>query len=1167
LEGGNASYELTKRLGGGKYAEVWKARVESVKEGLSTLTVGQEVALKAMRPGLLEMEKEAFWSETEVLQALHQYEEEHPELLVEGRSLLPEVWDAAQGFFVETLARGTPLDQLWREQEAFPEPEALQIVSQLLKVFQALHDGLGRSYHDFQPRNVFWNPEERRILVIDWNLLSKKGQPAAFGQDLETVAHVLYRMLMGVTPPPPGSRRPLEVPKERWSQLTLRTQDILIRAFHMDRDRRYKTAKEFRKDVEDQIGAWQQVSTPNVLLKAAETLVQGLEDLGQDPEKAKRAANYVSILRRSGRLPTFDEEEDLIRLEEQLKPWLDRKEWLWKGVRLFEAVSYEDSREEMRKVQAEALRYADHPIVGWHYAHIALEAARWEQAAEAILEVRDLYKRWTPEDKQKLKAALEYLGEKRFEQAQSILRSLHVWYDGSEEKGLQALLGESELWLKWQEADRLEREQQFEEAAGALEEAQQRLKGSPYGEVLQRLLGDLSQRILALQEKAEALRKLNERVGQLRQSLGENWADGFKQLQDELPEWAGEPPASLVAFLKEAVDRQFQQHQWARARALAALAADCAAQRPERDQFVAWWKAALHFISAEEALEARDWKGFQDHVVAARSALPPQVEAQWMEKWLRERFEGATRLGDYPKAKAISEVMRDRWDLRVSDGLNVLKETWSRQREEALQNLKDALAALQTLQSQPRQADWARQARQANEKAQDAWKRASEVLQRDTEVPAGASDRGEWAQSLKELSDRIAQVDEALRALEERRTARRQALVARLKDLWPVAMGGPLPEELGALGKSPQDGTAEKPPVMGKDFPEPQQPSPPRGPEEAQAGPEARLRGTAGEEEFPQDLRMLALKEAERLLEFLRELALGPEGQRVVDLWRERVTLERSTLERKRAEIPKPAPEPPEGPQPLKPVGPPERPSGGWRHALIGAGGMGVVAALFLAGAAGYLLGRGGLPIPQPTPTPIQTPAVLARIPTPEPPTLTLTPLPPTLTATATSTPTETPTATATATSTPTETLTPTPTPKVVVEVTAKEGAKVRTEPKTDDNNVIDKLTEGAHVDAVGRVWDGKYYWFLICCVKGEKGWVRGDLVKAVQGSLDQVPVVTVTPTPTPTSTTSPTETTTPTAPSAETPAPTALPTETPTPSTTHFGPGARARTAQHRPF
>jgi hypothetical protein len=252
--------------------------------------------------------------------------------------------------------------------------------------------------------------------------------------------------------------------------------------------------------------------------------------LGQDPEKAKRAANYVSILRRSGRLPTFDEEEDLIRLEEQLKPWLDRKEWLWKGVRLFEAVSYEDSREEMRKVQAEALRYADHPIVGWHYAHIALEAARWEQAAEAILEVRDLYKRWTPEDKQKLKAALEYLGEKRFEQAQSILRSLHVWYDGSEEKGLQALLGESELWLKWQEADRLEREQQFEEAAGALEEAQQRLKGSPYGEVLQRLLGDLSQRILALQEKAEALRKLNERVGQLRQSLGENWADGFKQL-------------------------------------------------------------------------------------------------------------------------------------------------------------------------------------------------------------------------------------------------------------------------------------------------------------------------------------------------------------------------------------------------------------------------------------------------------------------------------------------------------------------------------------------------------------------------------------------------------------------------------------------------------------
>ncbi|MGC8839372.1 MAG: hypothetical protein ACP5UM_13260, partial [Anaerolineae bacterium] len=991
LEGLNASYELVQRLGGGKYAEVWKARVRGRREG-SNLAEGQEVALKALRPGLLEDERDAFWEETEVLATLHQYEEQKKELLEQDCSLLPEILDLDldQGFFVQTLAQGTPLDVLWREKGAFPEPEALQIAAQLLKVFQLLHEGLERSYLDFQPRNVFWNAEEKRILVIDWNLLSPKGHPA-FDQDLETAAQVLYRMLMGVPLPPPGARRSLAEPRDRWQQLTLGMQDILIRALHPDRRQRYESAEKFREAIEEQRTAWQKgQQNPSVLLQMAEMLV--LKDPREDPQSPRRAANYITILKRSDWKPTWEEENRLVALERRLGPWLERREWLWRGIRLFESAGYTDAQEEMRRVWDEALSLAGHPVVGQHYARIALEAARWEQAAEAILGARDTYKSWSEEDKARLKEALEYLGEEKFENAERTLRSLQIWYGGMGENGLQALLVECQLWIKLREAERLEGEQEFGKAADRLEEAQDLLVKLPYREVLQHLTGDQQPRIRALRAKAEVLRQLDEEIEKLRGLFKENWGEGFKRLRDELGKWAGSPPQALGRLLKEEIARQFQGFQWVQARALAALAADYVAQSPEREQFVAVWKQALHLTSAEEALRARDWESFRCHVDAARRearGAPWLPQSDSLTGWLKGCFKSAADRGDYPEARALSKALGDRWDLDVTDRLNALEEGWTKQREEILQQLKDALAELEALAGQPREAAWARRAREAREEARRVLDQARGFQGRDAEAAKASGRMREWEQNAKELERKVAQVEEALRVLEEQRTVWRQELLARLGDLWPVAMGGALPEDLRSLETRPQSAEgAEALPFGGIQPPDSEQEPTSQGQWEAPARPEASVRGNARGREFPQTLRLLALQEAANLLGALLDMEQGPEEQRILARWQERVKGERSDLERELA-----APlQPPEAlPEPPQPAPPPPRRPGALRYALAGAGGMGVVAALLLAGLAGYLLGGGRLhpaavwPL-TPTPTPTKTP-VPSDTPTPMPPT------------------------------------------------------------------------------------------------------------------------------------------------------------------------------------
>lgn len=259
------SYRLITFLGAGKFSEVWRAE-QYVED-----KVIKQVAIKFMAQGLSDREKQIFLNEVETLKLLSSKEQEFG-LRPTNYSLFPAVEDlylSSEGvpsFFVESLAKGKPLDLIIREDDFLSEPEALDVAEQLCRVFQVLHEGLLQSYLDFQPKNVFWDSQLKRVIVIDWNLLSQKGSSDILG-DLETLGRLFYRLMVGETAVP-GQ---IDIP-ERFNRLSLGTQQLLARLVNPIWLRRhYQSVKQLREDIQ-KLSHWWAIPIENLLAEAAKKI-------------------------------------------------------------------------------------------------------------------------------------------------------------------------------------------------------------------------------------------------------------------------------------------------------------------------------------------------------------------------------------------------------------------------------------------------------------------------------------------------------------------------------------------------------------------------------------------------------------------------------------------------------------------------------------------------------------------------------------------------------------------------------------------------------------------------------------------------------------------------------------------------------------------------------
>lgn len=244
-------------------------------------------------------------------------------LEIDSRWLVPRVVDQQRTgdrrFLVMDLAPGRPLDDLLRGEPGYlPELDALTIGEQLCRVFRCLHDELQRTYLDFRPENVFWDGDARQIMVIDWNVLSQRGQ-VDVATDLDALGRLLCWMLTGMVPPQSGLHEAV-----RWNELSLGTRLILQQALHHQADRRFASAAELHQALADQVAAWNQPA--NQLIQDAVRLHRAAA-LADEEEHERLQQQSLSLLDLASRVqpgpsPAFVAIRD--NLDAALQAALDR---------------------------------------------------------------------------------------------------------------------------------------------------------------------------------------------------------------------------------------------------------------------------------------------------------------------------------------------------------------------------------------------------------------------------------------------------------------------------------------------------------------------------------------------------------------------------------------------------------------------------------------------------------------------------------------------------------------------------------------------------------------------------------------------------------------------------------------------------------------------------
>lgn len=288
--GTESEYQLIERLGAGLTGVVWRAQ-ESES--------GDKVAVKVLTAGASETIQELFWQEAEMLAQLNHAEQE----LNDGMRIAPQLRQMQRVqkpyFFAMDLAKGDSLERFVDEQWYLDELQILAVMEQMLRMVDVLHTHLGRARGNFALRDFFLdagNVQHPALSIVDWGGTAA-ATPETIQNDLAQVGALFYRL---VTHKAADARGEVEMLLAQrggtgWNQATTGTRSIITRALHPNPARRFATAADFRRAIQEQIGTWQ--------LDWADLLAQAQNELRADeltPENALQISNALEIAERRG---------------------------------------------------------------------------------------------------------------------------------------------------------------------------------------------------------------------------------------------------------------------------------------------------------------------------------------------------------------------------------------------------------------------------------------------------------------------------------------------------------------------------------------------------------------------------------------------------------------------------------------------------------------------------------------------------------------------------------------------------------------------------------------------------------------------------------------------------------------------------------------------------
>jgi tetratricopeptide (TPR) repeat protein len=446
-----------------------------------------EVAIKIAKPDLSEAERKAFENEPLTLHLLAAKLREKEGSATEGRSPIPQVLDEAfdipgPSFFVETLAPGMPIDQHMRDRGSLPEPEVVVLGEQLAILLQALHEGLQKSYYDFQPRNLFWDLEVRHLTVVDWNILFPL-TPETQRADLEHLAALLYRLAVGQ----PADAERLQEP-EGWDRLTPGFRAFLLRSLDRRMERRHADASEMERELRKLREWWGQ--PPDLLVEEAERLLSRSGEGFATSTMYQDALTALEIAKRKG-------SGDAVSLEEELQ-----QRWAGETLKTVQNLAQKgdvaSASEVLENWRAEATVLPEQlDIERWSETLKLLSASPsaapsfLESMAPALERLSTLtWKKWLGKELQETSGGRIVTSLLDKEEAHFLGQELAAWH-----------------FLRTAEMTPRRTAQDWRQAAEHYRKAWESANALPYGGLLKKLWGNVAQKAKALEEEAERLEK------------------------------------------------------------------------------------------------------------------------------------------------------------------------------------------------------------------------------------------------------------------------------------------------------------------------------------------------------------------------------------------------------------------------------------------------------------------------------------------------------------------------------------------------------------------------------------------------------------------------------------------------------------------------------------
>jgi hypothetical protein len=757
LTGQQYRYHLDKLLSIGKYGQVWL----TTRLGKTSLGQPVSVALKTMRPGLSEADQRRFWFEVEILAQLRAAEEK-AKFWTDDESRLPVVLDTGAAdetqpaFFVQPLAQGAPLDELLRAQGRLPETEALEILGQVSRVFQLLHQATGRSHLDFQPKNIFWDAASQRVLVIDWNLLSEVGAGQE-ADDLAALAGLSYRSVMGLPAPLAGSVRALAQPAERWAAVSRPMQRLLAKTLHPNKSTRYETMADLVVAIDEVKQVWRQCSHPDFgeslshyVRQAAEAKAT-ISDPAQSAEarqtarqRVERAADWLSVARQ---YEGFDETQryEIERAGQPLAAWLTGQGAFGIGQQFFNVPSYADAARQFEQAATEA--WSD---------ETALTAQRWQVATAAAQQGR-----YEAPQRELLMAALDGLAAGDLTTAEQALTKLPV------AEKLALLRVEIALRRGLPQAAQQAEAGDSQAATMMVERLEAQMDTLPPEDqaALTGVSGDLT--ALAAQYRAGAAAA--KETAALTALFERNFETGFAELQRKLDVKPGDPELIAAA---QSLTAQYRVQAPKQAGRLAALALDYTPANETRQKLLDDWN------QSRENLDKK-----LDHYV--RAAQVAEQDKAEQEKARQEEV----RLAQIAAVTAAREAERTRAEKNAAEARVAQAETAKREAEEFVEKAKLAQQAAEEkarLAEQALQAQWTKEQgqpwREQVQQAEESAKAAVQAQRAAEERAKQAEQRYKEAEQTRhEALKRAKQAEDALTAAQ--RADQSQSVT-------PVVVGG-----------------------------------------------------------------------------------------------------------------------------------------------------------------------------------------------------------------------------------------------------------------------------------------------------------------------------------------------------------------------------------------